>query len=169
VKNNPIAKIAIRNFTPKDGQRFLESLPQKLSHQTHLRIKSFLSGAFSWAIADNVFHGSNPMEEAKAGGSRKKQTEGLTLRQRKVQASNAHAYSLQEIAEMLDKLPEPARTVCAVAAHGSAGTRFGVASALGSARSVSMAPSSKVFSAMRTYRQRWRIIFSRVLRAPRLA
>jgi hypothetical protein len=43
-------------------------------------------------------------------------SEGEKLRKKKIRASNEHAYSLEEVAEMLDKLPEPARTVCAVAA-----------------------------------------------------
>jgi len=117
VKNNPVAKIQLRNFTPKNGQQFLESLPQNLSHQTHLRIKNLLRGVFTWAIASEAMTGSNPMEETKAGGStRKRDIRELTLREKKIRASHEHAYMLEEVAEMLDKLPEPARTVCAVAA-----------------------------------------------------
>jgi integrase len=116
VEQNPIAKIQLHDFTSRDGQRFLESLPQKLSHQTHLRVKNFLRGVFTWSIADNAFHGINPMIATKAGGSKKTDGKNLTVRQRKVLASNSHAYTLEEVAEMLDKLPEPARTVCAVAA-----------------------------------------------------
>jgi integrase len=60
---------------------------------------------------------SNPMEETKAGGRTKKaDPKDLDLRRRKIQASHEHAYTLEEVAEMLDKLPEPSRTVCAVAA-----------------------------------------------------
>lgn len=117
VKDSPIVKIGLRDFTSRDGQRFLESLPQNLSHQTHLRIKNFLRGAFSWALADGVFVGVNPMIETKAGGrSKKTDPKNLNERERKIRASNEHAYTLTEVAEMLDKLPEPARTVCAVAA-----------------------------------------------------
>jgi integrase len=88
-----------------------------LSHQTHLRIKNFLRGVFSWAIASGTLTGVNPMEATKAGGSTKKSgTAGLTLREKKIRASNEHAYTLEEVADMMDKLPEPARTVCAVAA-----------------------------------------------------
>jgi integrase len=122
VKSKPIAKIRVRDFTSRDGQRFLESLPQHLSHQTHLRIKTFVRGVFTWAIADGAFVGSNAMEETKAGGRTKKDgsfaglTDSEKLRKQKIQASNEHAYTLEEVAEMLDKLPEPARTVCAVAA-----------------------------------------------------
>jgi integrase len=61
------------------------------------------------------------MEDVKVGGAKKSgtiagQTQGQKLRREKIQASNQHAYTLEEVAEMLDKLPEPARTVCAVAA-----------------------------------------------------
>ena len=116
VQNNPVAKIQLRHITARVGQEFLESLPQHLSHQTHLRIKNFLRGVFTWANASEAIAGPNPMEETKAGGQTKKSLTGLTNRQKKVRASNEHAYTLEEVAEMLDKLPEPARTVCAVAA-----------------------------------------------------
>lgn len=118
VKNNPAAKLKLREFKPRDGQRFLDSIPQTLSHQTHLRIKNFLRGVFTWAIADGQYDGVNPMEEAKAGGWSKKSSapKPKTEREIKIRASNEHAYTLVEVAEMLDKLPEPARTVCAVAA-----------------------------------------------------
>jgi integrase len=122
IRGKAISKSRMRDFTTRDGQRFLESLPQNLSHQTHLRIKNLVRGVFTWAIADGAFVGANPMEETKAGGQTKKEDtfKGLTekerLRKKKVQASNEHAYTLEEVAEMLDKLPEPARTVCAVAA-----------------------------------------------------
>jgi integrase len=65
--------------------------------------------------------GNNPFENTKAGGAKVSHnltglTEGEKIRCAKVKASNEHAYSLLEVAEMMDKLPEPARTVCAVAA-----------------------------------------------------
>ena len=58
------------------------------------------------------------MEETKAEGWSKKSSapEPKTERERKIRESNEHAYTLVEVAEMFDKLPEPARTVCAVAA-----------------------------------------------------
>lgn len=115
VQQKPVARIQLRHFTAKNGQDFLESLPQTLSHQTHLRIKNFLRGVFTWVIASEAYQGSNPMGGTKAGGQTKRVGK-LTERQKKIQASNEHAYTLEEVAEMLDKLPEPARTVCAVAA-----------------------------------------------------
>jgi len=55
------------------------------------------------------------------GQTKKEDTlKGLTkkqrLRKKKIQASNEHADALEEEAEMLDMLPERARTVCAAAA-----------------------------------------------------
>src|SRR5580700_3294002 len=41
IKNDAVAKIPLRSFSPRDGQQFLESLPAYLSHQRHLRIKNF--------------------------------------------------------------------------------------------------------------------------------
>jgi integrase len=122
IQSAPIAKMKLGDFTPRDGQRFIQSLDQDLSHQTHMRIKNFLSGVFSWAIVEGAFRHVNPMNEVKAGGRTKggMNLEGLTksekLRKQKIAASNKHAYTLGEVAEMLDKLPEPARTICAVSA-----------------------------------------------------
>jgi integrase len=121
VKNNAVAKIPLRSFTTRDAQRYIESLPQELSHQRHLRIKNFLRGVFTWAIADGAYVGNNPFKDTKAGGAKvsgelKGLSEGEKIRRAKVKASNEHAYSLLEVAEMMDKLPEPARTICAVAA-----------------------------------------------------
>jgi integrase len=118
VKNNPAATIRLIAFKPKDGQRFLDSINQKLAHQTHLRIKNFLRGVFTWAIAEGAYIGQNPMEETKAGGWSKKSAapKPIDERTRKIRLSNEHAYTLVEVADMMDKLPEPARTVCATAA-----------------------------------------------------
>jgi integrase len=118
VQNSPAAKIKLRDFTSRDGQRFQDSISQELSHQTHLRIKNFLRGVFTWAIADGAYNGVNPMEATKAGGWTKDSAAPApkSERERKIRESNNHAYTLEEVAEMLDKLPEPARTVCAVAA-----------------------------------------------------
>jgi integrase len=115
VKGKAIAAKRVRDFTTQDGQTFLESLPQDLSHKTHLRIKNFVRGVFTWAINQGLIV-TNPMAETKAGGQTKQTTKGLDKRRLKIQASNNHAYGLDEVADMLDKLPEPARTVCAVAA-----------------------------------------------------
>jgi integrase len=117
VEQHAFAKTPLETVTQREARHFLESLPQKLSHQTHLRIKNFLSGVFDWALQESAFYGTNPVEGVKVGGAKKKSSdEGLTIREKKIRASQEHAYTLEEVAEMLDKLPEPARTVCAVAA-----------------------------------------------------
>jgi integrase len=70
--------------------------------QTHLRIKAFLSGVFNRAKQVGAISGDNPLDNTKAGGTKKK-FKGV-------------AYMLNVIQDMLEKIPEPARTVCATAA-----------------------------------------------------
>ena len=95
----------------------MESIPQNLSHKTHLRHKAFLSGVFTYALQKSVIFGTNPMDACTAGGQTKgRKAHELTPRELKIRASQKHAYTLEEVATMLDKLPEPARTVCAVSA-----------------------------------------------------
>ena len=90
VEGTSVASIRLRDFTARDGQVFLESLPQNLSHQTHLRIKNFMRGVFTWAIVSGTLAGSNPMEETKAGGRTRKDealkslSESQKLRKRKI-------------------------------------------------------------------------------------
>lgn len=122
IQSASIAKIKLADFTPRVGQRFIESLDQNLSHQTHMRIKNFLSGVFSWAIVEGAYRHANPMSEVKAGGRTKGSmdlsnlSESEKLRRSKIQAANDHAYTLEEVAEMMNKLPEPARTICTLSA-----------------------------------------------------
>ena len=114
IEQSSIVKTRMREFTSRDGQRFLESLPQDLSHQTHLRIKNFLRGVLTWAIADGAFVGVNPMIATKAGGrSKKTDPKNLNERQRKIRASNEHAYTLEAVAEMLE--------ICRTCTHGHCG------------------------------------------------
>jgi integrase len=123
VKNSAIATVRLSDFTPGIGQRFIECLDQNLSHNTHMRIKNLLSGIFSWAITEGAYVGVNPMNEVKAGGRKKGKKMDLSgmsdsekLRKTKITASHEHAYTLEEVAEMMEKLPEPARTICTLAA-----------------------------------------------------
>jgi integrase len=117
VAGKPVASIQIGRFTTKDGQDWLDSLPQNLSHKTHQRVRAFMSGVLTTALQSNVISGANPMDATKAGGSSKGRKESeLSARELKIRNSNKHAYDHAEIALMLDKLPEPARTICAVAA-----------------------------------------------------
>jgi integrase len=117
IVGKPIASIPINKLTTKDAQDFLDSLPQNLSHKTHLRVRAFLSGVLTAALQSNVILGTNPLDATKAGGLSKGRKESeLTPRELKIRKSNKHAYEHAEVALMLEKLPEPARTVCAVAA-----------------------------------------------------
>jgi len=122
VQGKPVATVRLREFTPKAGNRWMESISNDLSHKTHLRIKALMSAVFTWAISDEAYVGANPMATVKAYGWTTKRPNLSKLpanertRKEKIQASNEHAYTLEEVATMLDKLPEPARTVCAVAA-----------------------------------------------------
>jgi integrase len=115
IKDRPEAGLALRQFDSRTAQRFLESLPQNLTHQTHMHVKNFLSGVFRWAIQDGALSGVNPINGCKVGGQTKA-VKHTDPRRVKIQASNKHAYALKEVADMLDNLEEPARTVCAVAA-----------------------------------------------------
>ncbi len=114
VQGKLIAEKRVRDCTPQDAQAFLEALPQHLSHQTHLRILNFLRGVFTWAINQGLIT-NNPMDNAKVGGQTKQTTKGLDERRLKIQSSNNHAYGLDEVADFIDRLPNPAKTVCAVA------------------------------------------------------
>jgi integrase len=115
IKPRPEAGLTLRQFDSRTAQRFLESLPQNLTHQTHMHVKNFLSGVFRWAIQDGALSGVNPINGSKVGGQTKA-VKHTDVRRIKIQASNKHAYALKEVADMLDNLEEPARTVCAVAA-----------------------------------------------------
>ena len=117
VQGGSIAALKINQVTTKDCRDWLNKVPQNLSHKTHLRIRAFLSGVLTAALQSNVITGVNPMDATKAGGLSKGRIESdLSDREKKIRQSNNHAYTHEEIALMLDKLPEPARTICAVAA-----------------------------------------------------
>jgi len=52
VEGKPIKAMQINRITAKDGQDWLNSLPQSLSHKTHLRARAFLSGVFTRDIGE---------------------------------------------------------------------------------------------------------------------
>jgi len=101
-KKSSISDIRMRDFSTAHAASFLMQLDQSLTHQTHLRIKAFFSGLFKHAKQSGTISGVNPWDDTKVGGVRKKFV--------------GHAYSFDEILDMLKMLPEPARTVCATAA-----------------------------------------------------
>jgi len=100
-----IGTTRMRDFHTRDGQHFLDALAErtpKLSHQTLMHVKAFLSSVFTYARQEDVLRGANPMQGVKAEGRRYK--------------PERSAYTLEDIHTMLSKLEEPARTVVAVAA-----------------------------------------------------
>jgi len=100
----PRCDIRLREFRTVDGERILESIAKehKLTSTTLAHIKAFLSGAFRYAKRQGVTDSENPMRD-------------VVLPKGKV-AGETHAYSLEEITQMLHVLPESASTIVAVAA-----------------------------------------------------
>jgi integrase len=96
-----VGHIRLRDFTTRHAQEVLDA-SSGLTHTSVLRIKTGLSAIFSHAIRLGFILGANPAREAKAEGKRSD--------------PQLHAYTLPEIEHMLERLDEPARTVCGVAA-----------------------------------------------------
>ena len=93
----------LRNFRTVDGEQLLEQIARDddLSVTTLAHVKSFLSGVFRYARRQGILNSENPIRDvvlpkARPGGE-------------------TYAYSLEEIMQMLDVLPEPASTIVAVA------------------------------------------------------
>lgn len=105
-KNHLKGRLAasLRDFRCVDGDRLLASISREssLSHTSLKHLKSFLSGAFSFAKRQGAIDGINPMMDV----SIPKGTHG----------GDTYAYSLEEIQAMLARTNEPSRTVLAVAA-----------------------------------------------------
>ncbi|MFZ1140560.1 MAG: tyrosine-type recombinase/integrase [Candidatus Sulfotelmatobacter sp.] len=100
----PRCNITLREFRTVDGERILDSIAKehRLTSTTLARIKAFLSGIFRFAKHQGVINSENPVRD-------------VVLPKGKP-ASETHAYSLEEITQMLKVLPEPASTIVAVAA-----------------------------------------------------
>ena len=96
--------IMLREFRTVDGERILASIAKehKLTSTTLAHIKAFFSGIFRFAKRQGVINSENPVRD-------------VVLPKGKP-AGETHAYSLEEIAQMLKVLPEPASTIVAVAA-----------------------------------------------------
>jgi integrase len=94
----------LREFRTVDGERILESIAaeHKLTSTTLAHIKAFLSGIFRYAKRQGVINSENPMRD-------------VVLPKGKP-AGETYAYSLEEVTQMLNVLPEPAKTIVAVAA-----------------------------------------------------
>jgi integrase len=98
-----VGAVRMRDFTTRHAQSVMDALDQtNLTHSSLLRIKTTMSAVFTYARQRDVIRHANPVQGAKAEGKRSK--------------PERYAYTLEEISAMLTVLPEPARTVCAVAA-----------------------------------------------------
>ena len=100
----PRGELMLRDFRTVDGERMLESIvaEHKLTSTTLAHIKALLSGIFRYAKRQGVINSENPMRDVVLP---KGEPSGET-----------YAYSLEEIAQMLNALPEPAATIVAIAA-----------------------------------------------------
>jgi len=100
----PRVEITLREFRTVDGERLLQSIAKehKLTCTTLAHIKAFLSGVFRFAKRQGVINSENPMRD-------------VVLPKGKP-PGETHAYSLEDIVQMLDVLPEPAATIVAAAA-----------------------------------------------------
>lgn len=100
----PHGETRLRDFRTADGELILESIAKesKLTSTTLAHIKAFLSGAFRYAKRKGVINSENPIRDVVLP---KGQPSGET-----------YAYSLEEITQMLNVLPEPAATIVAAAA-----------------------------------------------------
>jgi integrase len=96
--------IMLREFRTVDGERILDSIAKDhmLTSTTLAHIKAFLSGMFRFAKRQGVINSENPVRD-------------VVLPKGKP-AGETHAYSFEEITQMLKVLPKPASTIVAVAA-----------------------------------------------------
>src|ERR1700678_2258559 len=96
-----LGELRMRDFRTVHGQRLLQSI-DSVGHTSLLRIKSFLSGVFTYAKQEGVLDGVNPMQGVKVRGRATK--------------AKMPVYAIEEIERAIYALAEPARTVFAVAA-----------------------------------------------------
>lgn len=99
-----LGDIQLRNFRTVTGQHLLAQIfaEDKIGHTSMSRVKSFLSGVFTFALREGVLDGVNPIRAV--------QILGRPVR------TKQRVYGLGEIDIMLRSLPEPDRTVIAVCA-----------------------------------------------------
>jgi integrase len=84
------------------GRQFRHPMESGSHSHSLLRVKTGLSAVFTFARQRDVLRGANPVQGVKAEGRRTN--------------PERYAYSLDEVRHMLSVLPDPARTVVAVAA-----------------------------------------------------
>ena len=100
----PHGEITLRDFRTVDGERILGTIAKgsTLTSTTLAHIKALLSGVFRYAKRQGVINSENPMRDV--------------VLPRGKPPGETHAYSLEDIFQMLDVLPEPAATIVAAAA-----------------------------------------------------
>ncbi len=100
----PNGTLALRDVRTLEGEHILMTIARRenLSRTTLGHIKHFLSGVFRYARRQGVLNNPNPMHDVEIPKARP--------------AGETYAYSLEEEAQMLAILPEPAATVVATAA-----------------------------------------------------
>jgi integrase len=101
----PHGGIALRDFKTADVECVLETIADEnnLTSTTLQHIKAFLSGVFRYAKRMGVIHTENPVRDAVLPKAKP--------------GEDTYAYSLEEIARMLQVLPEPAATIVAAASY----------------------------------------------------
>jgi integrase len=97
----PAGFLRLKDVRTQHVQRVLDGCTS-LSHASCLRVKTTVSAILSYAIRLGFIDGPNVAREARAEG-KKSTFEG-------------HAYGLPDVLWMIERLPEPARTVVGVAA-----------------------------------------------------
>ena len=97
--------IALRDFRTPDGECILQEIARThdLTSTTLQHVKAFLSGIFRYAKRQGVINSENPMRD-------------VVLPKAKP-PEDTYAYSLDEITQMLNILPEPAATLVATASY----------------------------------------------------
>lgn len=97
-------QMPLRDFRTVDCEALLNRIARKrtLGIRTIAHIKHFLSGIFRYAIRKGFLNGANPIRDA-------------VLPKAKAPL-DTHAYSLAEVLKMIELLPDPVRTIVAVAA-----------------------------------------------------
>jgi integrase len=96
--------IPLRDFRTVEGENMLRAIAQteNLNRTSLAHLKSFLSGAFRYARRQGILNTENPMRDVVVPKAKP--------------GNETHAYSLEEILQMLVVVPEPAATALATAA-----------------------------------------------------
>jgi len=98
------SSVVLRDFRTVDGENMLRSIArtENLNRTSLAHIKSFLSGAFRYARRQGILNTENPIRDVVLPKARP--------------GNETHAYSLEDILQMLLVAPEPAATALATAA-----------------------------------------------------